>query len=89
MPPDYCPHCGAPLPRKAKACPECGSDENTGWSDSAQADHLGIPEESFDYNEFVQEEFGSSRNPKPKGIRWIWWITALILVVAFLLFILR
>jgi hypothetical protein len=34
---DYftCPHCGAAVPSDASACPECGSDEETGWSESA------------------------------------------------------
>lgn len=80
MPPEVCPNCGAYLPRKAKVCPECGSDEETGWSDSASASNLGIPEDNFDYNAFVKEEFGS-RSPKPKGIHWMWWVTALILVL--------
>lgn len=31
-----CPNCGATIPKKALACPECGSDENTGWSDKAE-----------------------------------------------------
>ena len=32
---DYflCPFCGALVPVGAPACPECGSDESTGWSD--------------------------------------------------------
>jgi hypothetical protein len=30
MPPEFCPNCGAEVPRKAKACPECGADEETG-----------------------------------------------------------
>jgi hypothetical protein len=30
-----CPQCGARVPLKALACPECGSDERTGWSDAA------------------------------------------------------
>jgi RNA polymerase subunit RPABC4/transcription elongation factor Spt4 len=81
MPPVTCPNCGAVVPRKARCCPECGADENSGWSDSAQADRLGIPEENFDYERFVKEEFG--REPKPRGIFWIWWVTALILVLLF------
>ena len=85
MSPEVCPNCGAILPRNAKACPECGSDENTGWSDSAHADRLGIPKENFDYDKFVKEEFGP-RSPKPDGIHWIWWVTALILVFLFLIF---
>lgn len=83
-----CPQCGAILPHNAKACPECGSDEKTGWSNSAHADQLGIPEDEFDYESFVNEEF-DSRSPKPRGIHWVWWLTALLLVLAFLLFIFR
>jgi hypothetical protein len=79
MPPDTCPNCGADVPPNAKCCPECGSDENSGWSDSAQADQLGIPDDHFDYHRFVQEEFG--REPKPRGISWVWWVTALMLAL--------
>lgn len=88
MSPEVCPNCGTILPRNAKACPECGSDEETGWSDTAHASNLGIPEEKFDYDEFVKEEFGS-RSPKPQGIHWVWWLTALILVLLMLFFWLR
>lgn len=35
-----CPNCGADVPIKAKACPECGSDQETGWSEAAQYTHL-------------------------------------------------
>jgi RNA polymerase subunit RPABC4/transcription elongation factor Spt4 len=85
LPPEICPNCGAIVPPNAKACPECGSDEKTGWSDSAYADKLGIPDENFDYDKFVKEEF-SPAHPKPSGIHWIWWVTALILVLLFLFF---
>lgn len=87
MPLEVCPNCGAIVPRKAKCCPECGADEETGWSESAQAANLGIPDDKFDYDEFVKEEFG--HNPKPRGIHWIWWITAIILLLIFLLVFLR
>lgn len=85
MPPEVCPHCGAIVPRHVKACPECGSDETTGWSDSAHAGNLGIPEEKFDYEAFVKEEL-APRRPRPRGVRWIWWGTALLLVLLFLYF---
>ena len=81
MPPVTCPNCGANVPRNSRCCPECGADENSGWSDSAYADRLGIPDENFDYDRFVKEVFG--REPKPRGIAWIWWVTALILVLLF------
>ncbi len=43
---DYfvCPNCGAKVSPKAKACPECGSDENTGWSEDTMYDALDLPE---------------------------------------------
>ena len=43
---DYfiCPNCEAEVPSKALACPECGSDEKTGWSEDTMYDCLDIPE---------------------------------------------
>ncbi len=35
-----CPNCGADVPAKARACPVCGSDEDTGWSEAATYVHL-------------------------------------------------
>ncbi len=88
MSPEVCPNCGAEVPRNAKACPGCGSDEKTGWSETAYASGLGLPDEEFDYDEFVKEEFGTAR-AKPRGIHWLWWLTALLLVLAFLFFFFR
>ncbi len=44
---DYfaCPNCGAEVPSKARACPECGSDENTGWSEETMYDDLGLSDD--------------------------------------------
>ncbi len=81
---EACPNCGADVPPKSKVCPGCGADEKTGWSDSAYAENLGLPDENFDYNEFVKEEFGG--DVKPRGIHWVWWLTALGMVVLFLFF---
>jgi hypothetical protein len=88
MSPDVCPNCGAEIPPKAKACPECGSDEQSGWSEKAHADNLGLPDEDFDYDEFVKEEFGAGC-AKPHGIRWFWWLIALLLAGLFLVLFLR
>lgn len=57
MTPDNCPNCGADVPTGARACPECGADEQTGWSEKARYDDLGIPDDSFDYDEYVKREF--------------------------------
>lgn len=87
-PPEVCPNCGANVPPNAKACLECGSDETTGWSETAYASGLGLPEEEFDYNEFVRDEFGRA-HAKPQGFSWIWWVTGLILAGLLLLLFLR
>ena len=76
MTPETCPNCGADVPHRAKACPECGACDQTGWAEGAEVGDLGIPEESFDYNEFVKNEFGVKR-ALPRGIGWFWWIVSL------------
>jgi hypothetical protein len=83
MTPEYCPTCGAEVPPKARACPECGSDEQTGWSDRAHADRLGLPDEEFDYDEFAQREFGG-RPLRRRGPRWLWWLVALAVALSLL-----
>ncbi|MFM8470262.1 MAG: zinc-ribbon domain-containing protein [Limisphaerales bacterium] len=87
--PETCPNCGADVPRGALACPECGADERTGWNDRADsqrtADRLGIPDDGFDYDEFVKEEFGGQpeSQAKTKGVSWVWWAVAVFLAHAF------
>jgi hypothetical protein len=83
MPPEICPQCGASVPPDAKACPECGSDEQTGWSERAQYDGLDLPDEPFDYEDFVKREFGGP-SPVPRGVSWFWWLVAAALVVGLL-----
>lgn len=84
MAPEICPNCGASVPPNARTCPECGADEETGWSEEARTDGLDLPHEEFNYEEFVKEEFGK---PKvvPRGIYWLWWLVALLLLIALLL----
>ncbi len=84
MPPEVCPNCGAEVPSDAKACPACGSDEQTGWSDDARTSGLDLPDPEFNYDDFLKREFGP-RNPVPRGIRWWWWLVAIALLIAFVL----
>ena len=82
---ENCPNCGAALPRNAKACPECGSDENTGWSDEAYASSLDLPNDEFSYEKFVEKEFGQKKKIVPHGMSWLWWVVAVVILIAFLL----
>lgn len=88
MTPDVCPNCGAEVPPRAKACPECGSDDQTGWSGQAQTDDLGLPDQEFDYDDFVKREFGDPK-PVPRGLHWFWWVVAIGVLAAFVLLFVR
>lgn len=77
--PEVCPVCGEDVPPRALACPECGADHRSGWKQDVN-DGLDLPDDEFNYEEFVKEEFG----PGKSGIKPIWWITAAILLLALL-----
>ena len=80
--PEICPVCGEDVPPGARACPGCGADHETGWSDEANETTVDLPDDDFDYEAFIKREFGSGA--RPAGIRRVWWVTAIILVVAFI-----
>ncbi len=85
MTPTVCPNCDGDVPRGARACPECGADETTGWSAGADYERLGVsdPDEPFDYAEFVRNEFGSGQRRGGKQ-KLVWSITAIVLLIALL-----
>ena len=58
-----CPNCGGTVPAKAAACPHCGSDEQTGWSDGTYLDGIDLGDD-FDYEETLGEEFNARRTSK-------------------------
>ncbi len=80
---ENCPNCGADLPRNARVCPECGSDDETGWSEEAAVSSLGLPDDSFNYDEFVKKEF-EGKAPARKKLHAIWMATAVALIILFL-----
>jgi len=65
------------VPPAARACPGCGADEQTGWSEQARYDGLDLPDDQFDYEDFVKRELGG-RSPLPRGIPWFWWLIAAV-----------
>ena len=85
-----CPGCGAELRVGVRGCPNCqprrkrrkvkAVRENKPWAQDRAGDGLDLPGEDFDYDEFVNREFG--RKPHRQiGIAWYWWLTALLLVI--------
>jgi hypothetical protein len=81
--PSECPVCGETLLPKAKACPECGACEKSGWKNDFSADGLNLPDEEFDYDDFIEKEFG--KKAVPPSIKKRWWIVAIILLILTLL----
>jgi len=81
-----CPMCGEDVPAKAKACPHCGACDKTGWNEEASdSDGLDLPEDTFDYEKFKEEEFGQPH--KLDGKKRLWWWTSAILVIVLILLI--
>ncbi len=78
--PEVCPVCGDDVPRGALACPECGADERSGWRTDAGLYGEDPSLESFDYDEFVKDEFGT--RAKPRGLSTFWWIAAIVVIAA-------
>lgn len=63
-----CRFCGEEIPADAAACPVCGSDEQTGWSDECYLDGTDLPVDT-EYQEAVEREFGGGRRTS----RFRWW----------------
>lgn len=75
-----CPYCGASLGKNARACPQCGSDEETGWSPERYLDGIDLPDENS-YDEIRRAEFGGEGPARPS--RWWIYMTALGLLALF------
>ena len=73
--PETCANCGAIIPPNARACPECGADEHTGWAEQDICDGLDLPED-----EETQKQDNRSRQ-KREGHRWFWLYVAIVLLL--------
>ncbi len=72
-PPPECAQCGADIPPHARACPECGADERTGWRESSVYDGLELPED--------ESSAQRAARPPTAGIPWYWWAVAVGLLL--------
>jgi hypothetical protein len=77
---DYfrCPQCNGEVRVGAAACPHCGSDDETGWSEDAD-----VEEDDFDYDEYVAREFPDDRQPfqRTRGVNRFWQAVAIVVLL--------
>ena len=93
-----CPECGADVPVGSEGCKACGprkvahkmrrkkqkaARKKRSWEQDSTYDGLGLPDEDFDYEDYVDREFGGKPH-KRIGIAWYWWLTAVVLLGAML-----
>lgn len=78
IPPEECANCGAAIPRTAKACPECGADERTGWreTDETRYDGIDLPATAFE----DENTSTPARTRQVNGLPWYWWLVGVILL---------
>ncbi len=86
-----CPFCerevrvGAPCggcTRKQKPVP---AEVKRSWEQDQVYDGLDLPDEDFDYDEFVAREFGHVPHKK-LGVKWYWWWVGVVLLVVMAMF---
>ena len=82
-PPEECANCGAAIPRTARACPECGADERTGWRDHSMYDGLDLPDDAWrDDADPGDPAPARQRTTRVNGVPWYWWCVGLALLAA-------
>jgi len=82
-PPESCANCGAAIPPGARACPECGADERTGWREGSVYDGLDLPDDGGD--EGTPRRSAARRHPLP----WYWLAAGLLVLLVLALQALR
>ncbi len=92
-----CPECGAEVRVGSKGCAKCASQQATKrwddepeekprrprkpWEQDEAHDGLDLPEDDFDYDDFVEREFG--RGPRRPQQGWLWWGVGIGLLALF------
>ncbi len=77
---ETCPHCGATFRGGRPACPECGSDAETGWKDETEVQYQSV--------ELPDEEWRMEPGaPAPSSSNRWFWIAAILAILAMLIFV--
>ena len=79
-----CPFCGCEV-RVGESCAGCAKkiekSKPRSWKQKKSADGLDLPDDDFDYENFVAREFGKAPH-QTLGVKWYWWLLGVALLVA-------
>jgi hypothetical protein len=81
-----CPFCdrevrvGSPCGGCAKKQKPAPTKAKRSWEQDKMYDDLDLPNEDFDYDEFVAKEFGHLPHKKI-GVKWYWWLLGVVILV--------
>jgi hypothetical protein len=82
-----CPFCDREV-RVGRPCPGCAKKRKPvkkpakkSWEQDSAADGLDLPDEDFDYNDFVASEFGHAPHRRI-GVKWYWWLLGVAALAA-------
>ena len=93
-----CPECGAEVLVGSKGCQACGprkvaqkmkrkklkaARKKRSWEQDSIYDGVDLASEDFDYEDYVEREFGGEPH-RQIGIAWYWWVTAVFLIGFFI-----
>jgi hypothetical protein len=80
-----CPQCGDEVRVGGAGCPKCNrppkSRERKSWEQDEARDGLDLPDDPdlFDYEQFLEEEFGGGRRRR-RGKEKVYWVAGIILL---------
>lgn len=80
-----CPFCDHDV-RVGESCPGCAGKKKRAprpakksWRQDKTYDGLDLPDDDFDYKEFVAREFGGKPH-RQLGVKWYWWLLGVVLL---------
>ena len=82
-----CPFCAQEV-RVGQPCPGCAKKTKPkppkkrakkSWEQSSTYDGLNLPDDDFDYDEFISREFGKAPH-KTLGLAWYWWLLGVLVL---------
>ena len=81
-----CPSCDREV-RVGRQCGACSKKHKPApakakrsWEQDKMYDDLDLPDEDFDYDEFIAKEFGHVPHKKI-GVKWYWWLLGVVVLV--------